>query len=229
SRFGAEVTLIESGPRILLKDDAEAATLLQSLLEREGIRVECGATIVRIDRDSNTARIHWTRGNPEEALDTDCILIAAGRGPDLETLHLDAAGIETKDGRLVVRDTLQTSVPHIWAAGDITGTAPFTHVASAQAKHVLTHLYDATPPAFDARAIPWATYTFPALAHVGQTEEQLNAAGIAYRTLKVDFREITRNVLTDQEEGVYKILVDDAGTILGAHILANHADELVAP
>lgn len=229
SRFGAEVTVFEQASRILRHDDTEPARALQGLLSAEGIRFECDTAIDRVEPSGSASHIHWHRGDTRGTCEVDLILVAAGRAAQVEELALDDAGVATEGGRLLVRDTLQTSVSHIWAAGDVTEVAPFTHVASAQAKHVVKNLRSERPEPFDARAIPWATYTYPALAHVGTTEDGLREVGKPYRVLKVDFDEITRNVLTHQEEGLYKLLVGETGELLGAQILANHADELIAP
>jgi pyruvate/2-oxoglutarate dehydrogenase complex dihydrolipoamide dehydrogenase (E3) component len=230
ARFGSEVTVLERAGRILAKDDEELTAQLHDYLEStEGIAIECGAEIERVEGTPSGKTIHWRRGSDDRALHVDEILVAAGRRPRLDSLHLEHAGVKTSDGRLVVSPCLQTTAAHIWAAGDITDMAPFTHVASAQAKLALRNAFAAAAEPFNRSGIPWATYTYPALAHVGVTEQEMEREGRPCRTLAIDFDEITRNVLTRQETGRYKIVVDPEGRILGGHILGNHADELLAP
>src|SRR5204863_1317144 len=120
------------------------------------------------------------RGSQEELI-VDEILLAMGRRPALEKLNLNAAGVKTTKKGIQVDEMLCTSVPHIWAAGDVTGGYQFTHVAYEQGKLAARNAFAATPQPFDDRAIPWVTYTDPELAHVGKTEQQLREEGIAYK------------------------------------------------
>ena len=152
-----------------------------------------------------------------------------GRRPMLQSLRLEAAGVKTGKKGIEVDATLRTNVPHIWAAGDVTGGYQFTHVASEQGKLVAHNAFASEAQPFDDRAIPWATFTDPALAHVGKTEEQLHEKGIAYRTGRASFNKNERAIIEGETAGLVKLLVDEQGHILGGHVLATHGDDLLAP
>src|SRR5450759_2666947 len=139
-----------------------------------------------------------------------------GRLSVLASLQLEKAGVKTSKNSIEVDATLRTSVPHIWAAGDVTGDLQFTHVAYEQGKLAAQNAFAQEPQAFDNRVIPWVTYTDPALAHVGKTEEQLRKDGV-------------RAVAEGKTDGLVKLLVDTQGKVLGGHILAPAAGDLLAP
>lgn len=173
--------------------------------------------------------IFRAKGSGEEELQVDEILVSTGYLPDLEPLDLAAAGVATADGAIKADQTLRTSVGHIWAAGDALGGYQFTHVAYEQGRLAARNAFAAEPQPFDDRAIPWVTYTAPELAHVGKTEQQLREEGVAYRVGRKPMAEVERAVATGQTDGLVKLLVGDDGAILGGHILAAGAGELIAP
>jgi pyruvate/2-oxoglutarate dehydrogenase complex dihydrolipoamide dehydrogenase (E3) component len=229
-RFGVEVVVLEQGPTILPKDDRELAEQLCRLLADEGIRLESSVKVEEVRREQAGKCLILRCGDrSQEELLVDEILIATGYRPALEALCLEAAGVETTEEGIKVDVTLRTSVEHVWAAGDVTGGYQFTHVAYDQGRLAAHNAFAATPRPFDDRAIPWVTYTSPELAHVGKTEEQLRDEGRAYRVGRKPIGEVERAVATGQTDGVVKLLVGADGTILGGHILAAGAGELIAP
>lgn len=230
SRFGVEVTVLERGPQLLDKEDRELAEQLCELLSKERIRLETGTELRRVQKDGEGKRLTVRHQSGEEnELVVDEILLALGRSPELQSLHLEAAGIKTGKKGIEVDATLRTNVPHIWAAGDVTGGYQFTHVAAEQGKLAASHAFAREAQPFDDRAIPWATFTDPALAHVGKTEEQLREAGIAYRVGRASLSKNERAMMEGETAGLVKLLVDAQGMILGGHILAAHGDDLLAP
>ncbi|MCZ7573243.1 MAG: FAD-dependent oxidoreductase [Ardenticatenaceae bacterium] len=124
---------------------------------------------------------------------------------------------------------LRTSVAHIWAAGDVTGGYQFTHVAAEQGQLAAHNAFASRPTSFDDRVVPWVTYTDPALAHVGQTEEQLREAGVRYRVARLALNELDRAITTGETDGLVKLLADEEGQLLGGQILAPNAGDLIAP
>lgn len=229
-RFGVEVTVLERGSQMLDKEDRELAQTLCELLSHEGIRMETGAELKRAQKDGECKRltVHHSSGEEEELV-VDEILLALGRRPMLQSLHLEAAGVKSGKKGIEVDTTLRTNVPHIWAAGDITGGYQFTHVAAEQGKLAARNAFAREAQSFDDRAIPWATFTDPALAHVGKTEEQLREEGVAYHVGRMSFSQNERAIIEGETAGLVKLLVDEQGMILGGHILAAHADDLLAP
>ncbi len=231
SRFGVEVTVLERSPQLLDKEDRELADQLCELLSsKERIRLETGAELRRVQKDGACKRLTVRHhSGAEEELVVDEILLALGRHPELESLHPEAAGVKTGKKGIEVDATLRTNVPHIWAAGDVTGEYQFTHVAAEQGKLAARNAFARQAQPFDDRAIPWATFTDPALAHVGKTEEQLREAGTTYHVGRASFSQNERAIIEGETAGLVKLLVDAQGQILGGHILAAHGDDLLAP
>lgn len=229
-RFGSEVTVLERSPTILDKEDRELADTLCTILEGEGIRLETNAELKRVERSGNEKRLMIRCGvRGEEQLVVDELLMAVGRKASFESLRLDTVGVKTTKKGIEVNASLRTSVPHIWAAGDVASKYQFTHVASAQGKLVARNSFSDSQQSFDERVIPWVTFSSPALSHVGKTEEELKQSGVAYRVARVPVSENERAITMGETEGVVKLLVDGDGRLLGGHILAERADDLLAP
>jgi dihydrolipoamide dehydrogenase len=230
SRFGVQVTVLERSQQLLPREDRELALALCSQLEAEGIRLEFGAEMRCGESDQRGKHIHIRcQDGSEEELVADQLLVAVGRRPALDTLNLEAAGVLFTPEGIPTNASLRTNVPHIWAAGDITSQYQFTHVAADQGELVAKNVFAKKPRAFDEHVIPWVTFTDPELARVGQSEADLQEAGIKYRVGRVNFDKLDRAIATDQTSGSVKLLADAAGKILGGHILGANAGELIAP
>jgi dihydrolipoamide dehydrogenase len=229
-RFGVEVIVLERSPNILDTEDRELADMLCKLLTKQGIRLETNAEVKRVQRQGDSKRLTIQCGErDQEELEVDELLIAVGRRAAFSALNLDAAGVKTHKKGIVVDETLRTSMPHIWAAGDIASPYQFTHVATEQGKLAVHNAFSSNPQPFDDRVIPWGIYTYPPLAHVGKTEQQLQEDKVEYRSACVPFSENERAIIEGKTEGIIKLLVDTRGTILGGHILGTRADDLLAP
>jgi pyruvate/2-oxoglutarate dehydrogenase complex dihydrolipoamide dehydrogenase (E3) component len=229
-RFGVQVTLFEQGAICLPNDDRELANTLCDLLASEGIRMECGVEITSVQRDGAAKRLFFRQSSgAEESLLVEEIFVTIGYRPQLDLLNLPSAGVAIDERGIVVDQTLRTSAPHIWAAGDVIGRYHYTHVAYDQGRLAAHNAFATQPQPFDDQIIPWVIYTSPELAHIGRTEEQLRAAGVAYYVGRKPMREVERAVANRQTDGLVKLLVASDGTILGGHILGPNAGELVAP
>ena len=229
-RFGVEVTVLERSPNILDTEDRELADMLCKLLSEQGIRLETNAEVKRVQRQGNSKRLTIQCGErDQEELEVDELLIAVGRRAAIAGLNLEAAGVKTHKKGIVVDETLRTSVPHIWAAGDVASPYQFTHVASEQGKLAVQNAFSRDPQPFDDHAIPWGIFTYPPLAHVGKTEQQLQQDKVEYRSACMPFSENERAIIEGKTEGLIKLLVDTKGAILGGHILGTRADDLLAP
>ncbi len=230
ARFGVDVTVLEHGPTILDKEDRELAEIICTLLTKEGIRLETDVEFQCVERNDKGKALTIRCGQRgEEQLVVDEILLAVGREPAFDSLHLEKAGVQTTKKGIPVNDTMCTNVPYIWAAGDITGGLQFTHVASQQGKIAAENACGKETRSFASFVIPWVTYTDPALAHVGQTEEQLKKDGVEYQVGRMFFKDVERAITDGNTEGLVKILADKQGKILGGHILAPHAGDLLSP
>ncbi len=227
-RFNVSITTIDSGPRILDKEDAELAEILQKTLRDEGLRLLTNTQLTKVRRapEGKILTLKHKDGSEQELV-VDEILIASGRAPKIEALNLEAAGVQTEKGAVKVDEHQRTNVPHIWAAGDVTNMLPFTHVASEQGRIAGHNAFSDKLHSFTDLTIPWVMYTDPPLAHVGKTEEQLKEAKTPYKALKVSYTDIERALLNGQMGGLIKLLVDYDGELLGGHILGPNADDLI--
>jgi pyruvate/2-oxoglutarate dehydrogenase complex dihydrolipoamide dehydrogenase (E3) component len=224
ARLGARVTVLERMPRVLPKEDEDIAAMLLEMLRAEGIDIRVGEKVVGVERDGD-ARALLTEGGGRTVVDE--IFVATGRRPALDGLELDRAGVEVRDGAVVVDDSLRTSSPGIWAAGDVTGGLQFTHVADYMAKTVLRNALIPGSVRVDYDNVPWVTYTDPEVAHVGWSQERAEAEGGTTYTYGLD--DLDRAIVDGTDRGIVKISADRRGRILGATILGSHAGELLMP
>ena len=229
ARFGAAVTLLEMLPQVMPTEDAEVADALERVFRDEGIRVLTDVRVERLARnDDGSRRLFYSREGQALSLDVDEVLVAAGRQPQTATLNLEAAGVETERGWVTVDPTFRTSAPHIWAAGDVTGRLQFTHVASAHGDAVFRNAIRGEARTVDERAIPYAIFTDPEIGHLGLTERQARERAIPYRVGRFHPQEIDRSIIAGHHSGLIKLIATpDGEQILGAHIIAAHAGDLI--
>jgi pyruvate/2-oxoglutarate dehydrogenase complex dihydrolipoamide dehydrogenase (E3) component len=211
-RLGSEVTVLSRGSRLLPKDDAGAASLLEARFRTEGIRLELGAKLLRVEPDRTL--VH-ERGR----IAADAILVAVGRARVVDGLGLEAAGVASGPQGVSVDDHLRTTNPRIFAAGDVASRFQFTHAADALARVALQNALFFGRKRQSALVVPWCSYTDPEIAHVGA------ANGAATFTVPLD--EVDRAVLDGETEGFARIHADARGRILGATIVARHAGEMI--
>ena len=224
-RFGVRVTLVEAGPQVAGKEEPSIAGLLAQVLRDDGVDVRLGVEVRRAElTGTGLARVHLSDGSTVEA---ERVLVAVGRKPTTEALGLDVLGIEPDDSGALAVDAHCRIVgqQHVWAAGDVTGTAPFTHTANYQARVVSDNLLGHERTA-DYRAVPRAVYTEPAVASVGMTEEQARKQGIDAVTAVMDLGEVARSASEGGAGGRLVLTADrDGGVLIGAAALGPRADE----
>ncbi len=232
ARFGVEVTILGSADRLLPKEDADLSHALRVILEREGVRVETGVRVKAAEMRDGLKCLAGVRGGDlVEFCQVEEILVAAGRAPAVEGLNLETAGVayDAKTG-ITVDDELRTTAPHIWAIGDVVSRYAFTHVADYQARIAEHNAMSRQPPRrVDYRVVPWATFTDPELARVGLTEQEAQDAGHDVKVAVVPIKDLARAVTSGETDGMVKLIADrGTGEILGGHILAAHAGEMLA-
>ncbi|MCU1588852.1 MAG: pyridine nucleotide-disulfide oxidoreductase dimerization region [Frankiales bacterium] len=223
-RFGSTVTLVESGPQLAGKEEPSIAALLATVLRDEGVDVRLGTEVERFELRDGRARGHLSDGS---TVDADRVLVATGRTPNTSELGLDALGITpADDGSIETDDNGRVKgQQHVWAAGDVTGIAPYTHAAGYQARIVVENLLGGDRKA-DYRAIPRAIYTSPAVASVGMAEQQARDEGIDALTAVMDIGETARSA-TEGAGGGRLVLTADRGrgVLIGAAAIGPRADE----
>lgn len=223
--FGADVTLIEGGERILAREDADVAEEMAANLAAQGVTVRTGERAVRVSSGDEGVLVHTTAGEVSGTR----LLVALGRTPATKGLGLEAAGVElTERGFVKVDSRLETTAPGVYAAGDVAGTPQFTH-ASWNDFRVLRDLFAGKDASTEGRLIPWAVFATPELGRVGMSESEARAAGRDIRVAKVAAAAVPRAKTHGHVEGFYKVVVDaETEEILGAAIVAESASEVIA-
>ncbi len=228
-RFGVQVTVLESGDELLPGEDREMADCLCAILSQEGIRFEANVAVERIARDAAGKHLHLRRDEKAAELIADEILMMLPRRPVLDSLTLGAARVQYSATGIPVSATMRTNVRHIFAAGDVTGGHQFSNRAAEQGKLAARNAFAKRPRRFKEPLVPWILSTDPALTHIGKTEEELRARKIAYRAARLWLKELDRAIMNDETNGLVKLLVGEDDKILGAHILASTAGDMLAP
>jgi len=228
-RLGCEVVLLDHAPRILPREDADAAAIVEAVLRREGIRLALGATLEKVERRGAEKILRFAQAGAGLEVAVDEILVGVGRAPNVEGLGLEAAGVDF-DARRGVRvdDHLRTTNRRIYAAGDVCMDWKFTHAADAAAKLVVQNALFLPTKRLSSLVMPWCTYTDPEVAHVGLSEAEAAARGTAIDTWRVPLHEVNRAVTDGEEDGLVKIHVARGrDRIVGATIVAAHAGEMI--
>lgn len=228
-RFGAEVTVVEMGPRLVGREDPDVSDAVRDILEREGIKVRTSAECIHFAKADSGVQVgvDCMQGEPE-ILCSD-VLLAVGRRPNTDDLGLEQAGVELDPrGYIVVDDGLQTSVPGIWALGDCNGHGAFTHTAYNDYEIVAANLLDGENRRVSDRVPGYALFIDPPLGRVGMTEAQARARGLPYLVSTRPMTRVGRAVERDETLGFMKVLADPASRqILGASILGTSGDEAI--
>ena len=222
--LGTKVTLLEAFT-ILPKDNPELTTRLKQQLNDDGISLNENVKINTVHYDHGFHINYEVDGETKTLTGSHC-LVAAGRTPNIESLHLDAANIKYHPRGIVTDKRLRTSNKKVFAIGDVAGPYQFTHMAGYQAGIVIRNALFKLPAKVAYHAVPWCTYTEPELAHVGMMEAEANKAGA--KTLSLDFTDNDRATAERQTQGHIKVYVTKKGKILGASILGPNAGELIS-
>jgi pyruvate/2-oxoglutarate dehydrogenase complex dihydrolipoamide dehydrogenase (E3) component len=226
-RLGSQVTIIEMAERLMLKEDAETAALVEASLRKEGVDIRTSHKAVRFE---TKGQLVIAGPGGELTLDHDDIIIAIGRRARVSGFGLEELGL-VRDGKLAVDEYLRTALPHIHVAGDVAGNQQLTHGASHEAWYAT---FNALARPFkrykaDYRVLPRVTYTDPEVASVGLTEADAREKGIAYDITRYDLDDLDRAIADGEGHGFVKILtVPGKDRILGATIVGSHAGEIIA-
>ncbi len=226
-RLGSEVTLLEMADRILVREDPDAAAIVQASMIRDGVNLVVNCGVRRVERTDTGKVIHFTCGG-ERSVVVDEILVGAGRAPNVEGLNLEAAGVTYDRQGVQVNDNLQTSNPRIYGVGDVCMAWKFTHAAEEAARIAVQNALLPGRRKLSALIMPWCTYTDPEIAHVGMYEHEARQRGIDVDTFTHPWRDVDRAITDGEEDGFVRIHVKK-GTdqILGATIVARHAGETI--
>jgi len=230
ARLGSDVVLLEVAPRILLKEDEDAAVLIEQVLRRDGVSIHTDVVVTAVACSAGGKLLSIDSGGTTKTLEVDEILLGVGRKPNVEGLALSKAGVsfDAVEG-VKVNDRLQTANANIFAAGDVCSPYKFTHAADAMARIVIQNALFLGRAKASTLAIPWCTYTDPEVAHVGLYEHEAAAQGKRTTTFTEQLADIDRAILDGETEGFVKILSEEGSDqVLGATVVARHAGEMIS-
>ncbi|MBV9153225.1 MAG: dihydrolipoyl dehydrogenase, partial [Alphaproteobacteria bacterium] len=231
SRLGSKVTVIEFLDRILPNMDRELGPALQRLLTRSGIAFKLATKVAggELGNEAVTLQLEPAKGGERETLAADVVLVAIGRRPFANGLALDEIGVARDPaGRITVSENFETNVPGIYAIGDVIRGPMLAHKAEEEGIAIVERLAGQQTE-IDYDAIPSVVYTWPEVAAVGKTEEELKAADIEYRTGKFPFTANARARTNAETDGFVKVLADAAtDRVLGVHIIGPDAGTMIA-
>lgn len=226
ARLGTKITILEMMPRLLPMMDGELTGVLTDQLRKE-MEIHLETKVLSVEATKNGAVVHTQTPEGDKDFEGEKVLVCIGRGPDTEELCLENAGVETNRGFVTVNDKMETSVPGIYAIGDCNGLLMLAHAASAMGEIAVENALGANKK-FSKAACPSVVYIGPEFAGVGFTEEQLKEEGIAYKVGKFTTSGNGRSLILGETKGIVKVLTGDAyGEILGVHILAPSASEMI--
>jgi pyruvate/2-oxoglutarate dehydrogenase complex dihydrolipoamide dehydrogenase (E3) component len=235
ARMGAKTTLIQRSDRLVRNYDEDVSAELERAFRAEGIDVRTGTKLLKVERAGKLKKVTYEHGGSEHVLEAEEILCALGRDPALDGIGLEKAGVQrSKNGCLQLDDTLATSAPHIFAAGDATGQHEVVHIAIQQGEWAarnavrLVRGSSEPPEKADYRLKALVTFTEPEIAVVGLTEIEAKAQGIAYLTAKYPFADHGKAQIMGEPFGFVKLIAEKTrGEIIGAEIIGPHAADLI--
>ena len=222
--FGCRVTVVELLPTILATEDVQVVRHIQLFMKRKGIQFYTGARLVNISKSDTGVTATLDSG---EHLNAHKLLVSIGRRYNTEGIGLEAVGVSTEKGKIIVNERMQTNVPGIYAVGDVASRYLLAHVASAEGKVAAQNCLGETAE-MDYQVIPWCVFTLPEIGHVGMTEKEATDEGYAVKVGRFPYAGSGMALGMRESDGFVKTVTDaDSGDILGVHILGVHASTLI--
>lgn len=227
--LGSKVTILEMTPSLLSgATDEVLAKRLQILLGRRGMEIRTGVTVRKIERDGETLRVFAEAAGLEAMIECDRVLVATGRRPNTQNMGFAEVGLNMNGHAIAVNESLATSIPNVWAAGDVTGGWLLAHKAMVDGR-VAAENATGGRRQIDYRAVPSVIFTRPEIASVGLTELQARATGAAVKVSQFLFSANPRARILGDSDGMVRLVCDaDNGRILGVHMLGPHVTDLIA-
>jgi len=229
-RLGSRVTIVQRGPQLLAREDADVAEAIAQILKEDGVEVLLNTKTERVTRTGKRINLHIRTAAKPSKLQGSHLLVATGRTPNSDSLNLASAGVATNErGFIPVNEKLQTNVDGIFALGDINGGPAFTHISYDDFRILRTNLLNKGNTTTTNRLVPYAVFLDPQLGRVGLGEAQAKSRGIAVRVAKMPMSYVARALEVDESRGFMKAIVDaSSGQILGAAVLGIEGGEIMS-
>ena len=226
--LGVEVTVVEMLPRILLPIDEEIALKLTQLLKRKGIEILTDSKVKEIKKNHQNLEVLISTTDGEKKIETEKVLLAAGRVPELGNIDVQRLGIELNGKAIKVDEKMRTNIPGIYAVGDVVGKIMLAHVASREGIVAVENI-SGKEVLMDYKVVPNCVFSMPEVASVGLTEEEARKENDNIKVSKFPFMANGKALGMGETEGMVKIIADaDTSELLGLHILGAHASDLIA-
>ena len=235
-RLGSRVTIVQNGPQLLGREDPDVADAVLEIFHEDGIEVLLGATATRVDFSQNDIRLSVACGNTSHSghssltITGSHLLLGTGRVPNTEALNLPAAGITTDPrGFIKTNSKLETSVPGIYALGDIKGGPAFTHISYDDFRILRTNLLEKGNASVEGRMVPYTVFMDPELGRIGISETEARTRKLDFRIAKMPMSRVARAIEMDEARGFMKAIVEaKSGQILGAAVLGIEGGEIMS-
>ena len=228
-RFGVQVTLIQRSERLLKEFDADAGAVVETVCRREGMQVFTGTKLVDAKRKGKLKSVSFEQNGKIISVAAEEILFALGRMPNTASLTLANAGVKMEAGRVVTNARMQTSAPHIFAAGDVCGPHEIVHIAIQQGETAVRNiLKPKLPRTMDYRLLISVVFTDPQVAFVGLTEKEATARGIKFLAASYPFNDHGKSLIMEAKDGFVKLLANPkTGEIIGGECVGPSGGELI--
>ncbi len=229
-RFGSRVTIVQRGPRLLDDEDADVSDEVARILREDGVEVLFEAHAQHVSEAGGQIELAVKLASGERQLTGSHLLVATGRTPNTEHLNLAAAGVQVdQQGFIQVNERLETSVPGVYALGDVKGGPAFTHISYDDFRILRDNLLHDRHETISGRLVPYTIFIDPQLGRVGLSEDEARRQGLDFRIAKIPMGYVARAIETGQTRGFMKALVDtESGQILGAAVLGMQGGEIMA-
>lgn len=230
-RFGAEVTILHRGKRLLAHEDDDISDEIAKILRDDGITIHLGAEAKRVQRSvDGTIRLKLESGEGTASVSGSHLLVATGRRPNTGDLNLGAAGITGDErGYIAVNDKLETNVENVYALGDVKGGPAFTHISYHDHLILRANVLDGENRSIAGRMVPYTVFTDPQLGRAGLTEQEAKERGLDYGVARIPMARVARAIETDETRGFMKAIVDrDNKQILGCAVLGLEGGEIAS-
>jgi dihydrolipoamide dehydrogenase len=227
-KLGCKVILVEIMPRILPNEDAEVTRILEGVFRKDGVKIYTGAVVKKIEATDKNKRVVISVNNVEKKLEAEAVAVAVGQRPYLEGLGLDECGIASGDDGIEVNEHMETTVPDIFAAGDVTGGTMLAYVAMAEGQVAAENALGKNSK-INYQIVPRCAFTLSEVASVGLTEDEATAQGFQVKCGRFPFAANPAATILDERRGMVKVVAEqNNGQILGIHIIGPGAINIIA-
>ena len=227
--FGSHVTLVEMLPRILPLEDAEVSKELARSFKKRRMEVKAGTRLVEVEKSASKVVVHLETGDQKGAVEAEMVLVAIGRAPVTADLGLEEVGVALERGYVQVNQYMQSSVPHIYAIGDVVPTPWLAHVASAEGIVAVEHMAGEVARPINYDHVPSVTYCEPEVGSVGLSESEARERGYDVAVGKFPFTALAKAAIAGKTGGFVKVVRETKfDELLGVHIIGPHATDLIA-